>query len=78
LLFVRFSLLSLSASSPFTAARNVNRLTRFRSFYLLVVAYVYFTRIIVFLLNATLSFELTWLGTIASEFAALAFYAITG
>jgi len=60
------------------AARNMVRLKRFRTFYLLVVSYVYFTRIIVFLLNATLPFEMTWLGTVISELGTLAFYAITG
>ncbi len=60
------------------AARNMVRLKRFRTFYLLVVSYVYFTRIVVFLLNATLPFELTWLGTVISELGTLAFYAVTG
>jgi len=60
------------------AARNMKRLKRFRTFYLLVVSYVYFTRIIVFLLNATLPFEMTWLGTVISEVGTLAFYGITG
>lgn len=40
------------------AARNLVRLKRFRKFYLLVVTYIYFTRIIVYLLNATLPFEM--------------------
>jgi len=60
------------------AARNMARLTSFRTFYLLVVAYVYFTRIIVYLLGATLPFELTWLSTVFSEAANAAFYVITG
>lgn len=60
------------------AARNAVRLKNFRTFYLLVVSYVYFTRIIVFLLSATLPFELTWLGVVFSEAAALIFYATTG
>lgn len=60
------------------AAKNMLRLKSFRTFYLSVVAYVYFTRIIVFLLEATLPFELAWLGTVFAEGAALAFYAITG
>jgi len=60
------------------AARNMVRLKRFRTFYLLVVSYVYFTRIIVFLLNATLPFEFTWLGTVISELGTLAFFAVTG
>jgi len=60
------------------AAKNMLRLKRFRTFYLLVVSYVYFTRIIVLVLNATLPFEMTWLGTVISEVVALSFYAITG
>jgi G protein-coupled receptor 107 len=60
------------------AARNAERLNRFRTFYLLVVAYIYFTRIIIYLIEATLSFELTWLGPAFAELAALAFYGVTG
>jgi len=45
---------------------------------LLVVSYVYFTRIIVFLLGATLPFEITWLSYVFSELASLAFYGMTG
>lgn len=60
------------------AATNFARLKNFRSFYLLVVSYVYFTRIIVFLLGATLPFEVTWLSYVFSELASLAFYGLTG
>jgi hypothetical protein len=60
------------------AASNFSRLKNFRSFYLLVVSYVYFTRIIVFLLGATLPFELTWLSYVFTEVAALVFYGTTG
>jgi hypothetical protein len=42
------------------AQRNLERLTRFRQFYLLVVTYIYVTRIVAFLLEATLPFEKTW------------------
>lgn len=67
-----------SAEADGKAARNMERLKRFRKFYLLVVLFIYTTRIIVFLLSATLPFELVWLGTVFSELAALAFYATTG
>jgi len=60
------------------AATNFARLKNFRSFYLLVVSYVYFTRIIVFLLGATLPFEITWLSYVFSELASLLFYGLTG
>lgn len=51
-----------AAGADGKAAANFARLKNFRSFYILVVSYVYFTRIIVFLLEATLPFEITWLG----------------
>jgi len=60
------------------ASRSIDRLKSFRTFYLVVVCYIYFTRIVVFLLSATLPFELTWLSTVFSELANLIFYAITG
>lgn len=60
------------------AQANVDRLKNFRSFYLLVISYVYFTRIIVFLLGATLPLEMTWMSFVFTEFAALAFYGTTG
>lgn len=60
------------------AARNMLRLQSFRSFYLLVISFVYFTRIVVFLLAIMLPFEQTWLATVFAEAAALAFYAATG
>lgn len=66
------------ASADGKAAKNMERLKNFRTFYLSVVCYIYFTRIIVFLLTATLPFELTWLGTIFAEGAALLFYGSTG
>jgi len=58
--------------------RNLERLKRFRTFYLVTVAFVYFTRIIVFLLHSTLPFEMTWLASVFSELASLLFYAATG
>jgi len=60
------------------AARNMARLKSFRTFYLLVVSYVYFTRIIVFLLGATLPYEMTFLSTVFAEAANATFYVITG
>jgi len=60
------------------AARVMVRLQRFRKFYVLVVSYIYFTRIIVFLLGATLPFELVWLAVVFRESAAIIFYGVTG
>jgi len=60
------------------AARNLSKLKLFRQFYLMVVSYIYFTRIIVYLVDATLPFRFVWLGVLFSEVAALAFYSVTG
>ena len=43
---------------PQTAEENLRKLTQFRQFYIIVVSYIYFTRIAVFLLGATLPFQL--------------------
>ena len=60
------------------AARNIYKLKLFRHFYLLVVTYIYFTRVIVYLLDATLPFRLVWLGEFFTELATLAFYITVG
>ena len=60
------------------AAKNLEKLRMFRQFYLMVVSYIYFTRIIVYLLDATLPFRWTWFGVFASELATLIFYFATG
>ena len=44
----------------------------------MVVAYIYFTRIIVFLLKSTAAYNLTWLSNFAEEGATIAFYCVTG
>lgn len=60
------------------AQRNMARLKKFRTFYLLAVSYIYFTRIILYLLEATLPFKLSWMGPVFGEVAALLFYGTTG
>jgi hypothetical protein len=60
------------------AARVLGKLVLFRQFYIMVVAYIYFTRIIVYLLDATLQYKLIWLSDLASEVATLVFYIACG
>jgi len=60
------------------AAINMKKLKLFREFYLLVVSYIYFTRIIVYLVDATLPFKLVWLGDFFTEMATIVFFCITG
>jgi len=60
------------------AQHMLAKLRLFRSFYLMVVSYVYFTRIIVFLVQAVVPFHLEWIGPFSLEFATLVFYIATG
>merc|ERR1711991_18289 len=60
------------------AARNLNKLKLFRQFYLMVVSYIYFTRIIIFLMDATLPFRYVWLGDFFAELATIIFFCISG
>ena len=57
---------------------NVQKLQLFRQFYIMVVCYIYFTRIIVYLVAATIPYDLQWLGTFFAEMAAFIFYTVTG
>lgn len=70
--------LKAAAETDGKAARNVEKLKVFREFYLLLVAYLYFTRIIVFLLHTTLLFRWTWISVLMEEFITLLFFAATG
>ncbi|GLE06434.1 hypothetical protein PINS_up015681 [Pythium insidiosum] len=57
---------------------NLRKLTQFRSFYLMVVTYIYVTRIALFILTASLPYNATWISVFAGEGAALAFFTLTG
>lgn len=43
-----------------------------------VVSYIYFTRIVVYLLKSTTPYQYVWLSDCAGEMATLAFYCFTG
>ena len=60
------------------AAANLEKLTLFRQFYVLVVSYIYFTRIVVYLLKSTTPYQYAWVSDAAENLATLAFYIITG
>ena len=60
------------------AQRSIARLQLFRTFYVVVIVYIYLTRIVVFLIAATVSFEMEWLSTFITELSTLGFYVFTG
>ena len=60
------------------AHNSLLKLQLFRQFYVMVVIYVYFTRIVVYVVAATVPFYLLWTGPCATELATLLFFTITG
>lgn len=67
-----------AAEADGKAQKNLLKLQLFRQFYVMVVAYIYFTRIIVYLLSATIPFYLLWLSNMFTELATLLFFVVTG
>lgn len=67
-----------AAEADGKASVNLQKLQLFRTFYVMVVSYIYFTRIIVYLLSAIMPFYMLWLGEAITELATLAFYIVTG
>ncbi|KAK9809725.1 hypothetical protein WJX73_010815 [Symbiochloris irregularis] len=59
------------------AARNLAKLQLFRHFYVMVVSYIYFTRIIVYLLRSSLPYQWVWVSDVANQIATLLFYTLT-
>lgn len=60
------------------ANNNLHKLQLFRQFYVLVVVYLYCTRILVYLLSAVIAYDQLWLGPAGTELAAYLFYTVTG
>ncbi|KAK3042857.1 hypothetical protein RJ639_001130 [Escallonia herrerae] len=60
------------------AAVNLMKLTLFRQYYVVVICYIYFTRVVVYALETTTSYRYEWTSVVAGELATLAFYVFTG
>ena len=58
--------------------RTIEKLTLFRQFYVLVIVYIYFTRILVFLVATLLTFKHAWLSNFFEEGGTLIFYVMVG
>jgi G protein-coupled receptor 107 len=63
-----------SSKTDGKAARTLAKLSLFRQFYLVVIGYLYFTRIIVYALRTIASYRYRWVAVTAEEVASLAFY----
>uniref|UniRef100_A0A5F5Q0X3 G protein-coupled receptor 107 n=1 Tax=Equus caballus TaxID=9796 RepID=A0A5F5Q0X3_HORSE len=59
-------------------AINLAKLKLFRHYYVLIVCYIYFTRIIAFLLKLAVPFQWKWLYQLLDETATLVFFVLTG
>ncbi|CAK7293902.1 Protein GPR108 [Vulpes lagopus] len=59
-------------------AVNLAKLKLFRHYYIMVICYVYFTRIIAILLQVAVPFQWQWLHQLLVEGSTLAFFVLTG
>lgn len=60
------------------AATNLKKLKLFRRFYVIIVCYIYFTRIIVYLLKVTVPFKYEWMDALISHAGIFVFFVLTG
>ncbi|XP_007901015.1 protein GPR107 [Callorhinchus milii] len=60
------------------AAINLAKLKLFRHYYVMIVCYIYFTRIIAILIKITVPFQWKWLYQFLDELATLVFFCLTG
>ena len=67
-----------SSDTAIPDERMAAKLKLFRSFYLLVIAYIYMTRIVVYLFAATLNYKHTWITYFVVEITTLIFYTAVG
>ncbi|KAM3968650.1 LOW QUALITY PROTEIN: protein GPR107 [Aphomia sociella] len=67
-----------ASSTDGKAAINLRKLKLFRHFYIMVLCYIYFTRIIVYLLKTTVPFQYSWIDEMFREMATFLFFAMTG
>ncbi|KAI5623619.1 protein GPR108, partial [Silurus asotus] len=60
------------------AAMNLEKLKLFRHYYVMIVCYIYFTRIIAILLKVTVPFQWQWCQEFLIEVSTLVFFVLTG
>ncbi|XP_077462124.1 protein GPR108 [Stigmatopora argus] len=67
-----------ASSTDGKAAMNLEKLKLFRHYYVMIVCYIYFTRIIAILLKVTMPFQWQWFYEFLVEVSTLVFFVLTG
>ncbi|XP_041839344.1 protein GPR108-like [Melanotaenia boesemani] len=67
-----------ASSTDGKAAMNLEKLKLFRHYYVMIVCYIYFTRIIAILLKITMPFQWQWCYEFLVEVSTLVFFVLTG
>jgi len=67
-----------ASSTDGKAARSMQKLELFRQFYLIVLAYLYFTRIVVVFTKLAVPYSIEWINYLFEETATVAFYCVVG
>jgi hypothetical protein len=67
-----------ASSTDGKAAMSLEKLKLFRHFYIMVVCYVYLTRIVVYLLKITILFQYSWFDETFKEMITFVFFVMTG
>ncbi|XP_043971567.1 protein GPR108 isoform X7 [Gambusia affinis] len=67
-----------ASSTDGKAAMNLEKLKLFRHYYVMIVCYIYFTRIIAILLKITMPFQWQWCYELLVEVSTLIFFVLTG
>ncbi|XP_065275147.1 protein GPR108 isoform X2 [Emys orbicularis] len=67
-----------ASSTDGKAATNLAKLKLFRHYYVMVVCYIYFSRVIAILLKFTVPFQWQWLYELLVEVSTLVFFILTG
>ncbi|XP_033732808.1 protein GPR107-like [Pecten maximus] len=70
--------LQQSARTDGKAAISLQKLKLFRQFYIMVVCYIYFTRIIAYLIKITVPFQYEWAYDLFRETTSYLFFLVTG
>jgi uncharacterized membrane protein len=60
------------------AVQALSRMRLFRTFYIVVVAYIYFTRIILVMIEGSLPYSALWIASLLAEIVAVVFYTYSG